>query len=179
MEHPHTAAIDPMEFRRALGRFATGITIITTVDEGVMDQSAVHGMTANAFLSVSLNPPLVLISVDNRTHMHQVLGQTKRYAVNILANSQEPHSRHFGGRPQEGLEIAMVWHYGLPLLEGALVHLACRVVDVHPAGDHTLYIGQVEHLDYRDGEPLLFYTGSYRVLKVHAWDDAPVFMGPL
>jgi len=153
--------IDPREFRRALGRFASGVTVITTEHEG-----QAHGMTANAFVSVSLDPPLVLVSVDNRARLHGILPRSGRYGVSVLSAGQEDLSRHFAGRPQPGLEVPFVWRGGIPLLEGALAHLVCRVVDEHPTGDHTLYIGLVECLAQREGAPLLFYTGEYRCLEV-------------
>jgi len=170
MEQSTQTRIDPREFRRALGRFASGITVITTVHEG-----HVHGMTANAFVSVSLEPPLVLISVDNRANMNRLLPKSGRYGISILSDEQEDLSQHFAGRPKAGLEVPFVWRDGMPLLEGALAHLVCRVVDVHPAGDHTLYIGQVEYLDYSDGAPLLFYTGAYRCLEVQLWDHSYIW----
>lgn len=91
---------NPRLFRQVLGHFATGVTVITTVHEG-----CVHGMTANAFCSVSLEPPLVLVSVDNRSHMYRLLRQSGRYSVSVLARGQEMLSRHFAGRPQEGLQL--------------------------------------------------------------------------
>jgi flavin reductase (DIM6/NTAB) family NADH-FMN oxidoreductase RutF len=86
--------------------------------------------------------------------------------VSILAEGQQAVSQHFAGQSQEDLEIPFVWREGLPLLEGSVAHLVCRVVDAHPAGDHTLYIGRVEYLDYREDVPLLFYTGKYQNLDV-------------
>ncbi len=157
--------VDPLEFRRTLGRFASGITVVTTVHEG-----ETYGMTANAFVSVSLDPPLVLVSVDNRARMHKILPQSKRYGVSILSDKQEDFSQHFAGRRKEGTEVPFVEINGIPLLEGALACLVCEVVDTHPAGDHTLYVGQVEYLDYQDGAPLLFFTGAYRNLEVQLWD---------
>jgi flavin reductase (DIM6/NTAB) family NADH-FMN oxidoreductase RutF len=153
--------VDPRRFRETLGRFASGITVVTTMHEG-----EVHGMTANAFVSVSLDPPLVLVSVDNRANMHDILPKSKRYGVSILAEEQQALSQHFAGQPQEGLEVPFVRRNEVPVLAGAVAHLVCRVVDEYAAGDHTLYIGQVEYLDYRDGAPLLFYTGKYQNLEV-------------
>src|SRR5438132_6176378 len=89
--------IDTRTFRATMGRFATGVTVVTTGQQG-----SVHGMTANAFLSVSLAPPLVLVSVDNRARIAQHLAAGMRYGINILSEQQEDLSRHFGGRPQEG-----------------------------------------------------------------------------
>lgn len=148
--------IDPAAFRNTLGRFATGITVVTTVNEG-----KIHGMTANAFLSVSLDPPLVLVSVDRRAHLHGMLGQGSRYGVSILNHTQQAHSQHFAGFGAQDLEPEFTWIGDIPLLVGALAHIVARVVDAHPAGDHTLFIGQVEHLAWWDGEPLLYFRGQY------------------
>lgn len=148
--------IDPREFRNTMGRFATGVTIITTEHNG-----SIHGMTANAFLSVSLEPPLVLISIDNRAKLHQMLPNCGRYGVSFLAAGQEALSNHFAGRSQEGLEIPFVEHHGMPVIEGAVGHIVTRIVETVPVGDHTLYVGQVEYLAWCDDEPLLFYAGKY------------------
>ncbi len=150
------AAIDAQLFRKTLSRFATGVTVIT-----VLHQEQVHGMTANAFMSVSLNPPLVLVSIGHNARMHRLLAPGGRYGVSILSDDQEVLSHHFGGRPVAGLEIAFGQEHGAPLLEGAVAHLVARIVDVHQAGDHTLFIGEVEYMQGRHGSPLLFYTGSY------------------
>lgn len=158
--------IDPLEFRKALGRFASGVTVVTTVREEGAHEESMHGMTANAFVSVSLDPPLVLVSVDNRSRMRELLTESGRYGVNILSREQEAFSQHFAGRPKEGLEIPLIRKEGMPLLEGAIAHLVCKVVDTHLAGDHTLFIGEVEHLEYADGAPLLFYSGDYGCLEV-------------
>ncbi len=145
-----------MEFRKTLGRFATGVTVVT-----VRLGDRVHGMTANAFLSVSLDPPLVLVSVDRRARMHGLLREAGRYGVSVLAEDQRALADHFAGRVQEGLEISFEERAGVPLLEGALAHVVARVVEAHPAGDHTLFLGEVEHLHHREGLPLLFYAGRY------------------
>lgn len=150
------SAIPAQAFRKALSRFATGVTVIT-----VAHGEQVHGMTANAFMSVSLNPPLVLISVGHNANMYKLLELESHYGVNILSDDQEALSRHFGGRPQRGLEIAFMHEHGVPLLKGAIAHLVAKVVDIHPAGDHTLFIGEVEYLQDRHGSPLLFYAASY------------------
>jgi flavin reductase (DIM6/NTAB) family NADH-FMN oxidoreductase RutF len=156
----------PARFRRALGRFATGVTVVTTPTGG-----APHGMTANGFMSVSLDPPLVLVSLTKQSRLFGFLAETRRFGVSILSEDQETLSRHFGGRPQEGLELDFAWAGGLPFVPGALGQIGCRVVDEHPAGDHILVIGEVEHLDYRDGAPLLFFTGTYGFLHVGLSDD--------
>lgn len=153
--------IDPRVFRSALGRFATGVTVVTTVHEGTE-----HGMTANAFTSVSLTPPLVLVSVDQRARMHTLLTSSERYGVSILSEAQVKVARHFAGRPLPDLSLQFVWQQGIPLITGAVAHLVCHVVDAHRAGDHTLFIGQVEYVDYREGAPLLFTAGAFHCLEV-------------
>lgn len=147
------------ELRTVMGKFATGVTVVTTTH-----RDTIHGMTANAFLSVSLRPPLVLVSLG-RCRMSEMLPRTGRYGVSVLASDQEHFAAHFAGQRASSVEPTFLWHDDLPLLEGALAHVGCRVVDVHPAGDHVLWIGEVEHLHHRDGEPLLFYTGRFGTLR--------------
>ena len=143
------------EFRQVMGRFATGVTIVTTVEK-----DTVHGMTANGFLSVSLRPPLVLVSLG-RCRMNEMLPRSGRYGVSVLSHEQQHFAAHFAAQKSSPVEPRFTWQSGLPLLEGALAHLVCRVVDVHRAGDHVLWIGEVEYLDHREDEPLLFYTGRF------------------
>jgi len=152
-------SIAPSDFRSAMGHFATGVTVVTTQVGGTT-----HGMTANAFLSVSLNPPLVLVSVDNRARMNQYLDISQRYGVSILAAHHDKLSTHFAGRPQDEIELSFVHENEIPLIKDAVAHMVARVVQVHAAGDHKLYIGQVEYLDWHEGHPLLFYGGKYRQL---------------
>jgi flavin reductase (DIM6/NTAB) family NADH-FMN oxidoreductase RutF len=123
-----------------------------------------HGMTANAFVSVSLDPPLVLVSLDNRSNMHRILPGIGRYGISVLAEDQEKLSNHFAGRTMEGLHIRFTTRLGIPLLEGAVAYFVVQLIDAHPAGDHTLYIGRVEHFESRDDRPLLFYAGKYNQL---------------
>jgi flavin reductase (DIM6/NTAB) family NADH-FMN oxidoreductase RutF len=145
--------------RQVMGRFATGVTVVTTVE-----RNTIHGMTANGFLSVSLRPPLVLVSLG-RCRMAEMLPRTGRYGISVLAHDQEHFAAHFAAQKPSPHAPEFVWHEGLPLLDGALAHVACRVVDVHAAGDHVLWIGEVEHLHHQDGEPLLFYTGRFGTLQ--------------
>jgi flavin reductase (DIM6/NTAB) family NADH-FMN oxidoreductase RutF len=147
------------EFRQIMGRFATGVTVVTTVERDV-----VHGMTANGFLSVSLRPPLVLVSLG-RCRMNEMLPRSGRYGVSVLAHDQQHFAAHFAAQKSSPIEPAFLWQDGLPLLEGALAHLGCRVVDVHRAGDHVLWIGEVEYTNHRDDEPLLFYTGRFGTMQ--------------
>ena len=168
--------VDPREFRNCCGRFATGITVVTTEFEG-----AVHGMTVNGFMSVSLHPPLIVVAVGHQTHLHELLPKSNRYGVSILSEGQLPLSNHFAGRPDDTLEIPFVEAAGMPVLRGALAHLVARVVDMHVAGDHTLYIAEVEYLKYDSGRPLLYYAGGYNHLKADpqpdhtGWYDNEIF----
>jgi flavin reductase (DIM6/NTAB) family NADH-FMN oxidoreductase RutF len=118
-------------------------------------------MTANAFTSVSLNPPLILVAVARRARMHGHLLAATHFGVSVLAADQEAHAWHFAGHPRPDLATPFVWRRGVPLLGGALAHLVCAVDATHPGGDHTLFVGQVEDLWYRDGMPLAFYAGRF------------------
>jgi len=154
---PESSSPFPLrDYRRALGRFATGVCVITTQHQG-----RTHGMTANAFVSVSLDPPLVLLSLDNRCHMHQILPVSGLFGVSVLEEGQEAISNHFAGRNVDGADIRFVTRQEVPLLEGAVGYFVARVVDTHSAGDHTLYIGRVDHFEACEGRPLLFYAGQY------------------
>jgi flavin reductase (DIM6/NTAB) family NADH-FMN oxidoreductase RutF len=152
---------DPaIAFRRTLGMFATGVTVLTT-----RTGESVHGMTANAFMSVSLQPPLVLVSIDRRARMCNLLHEGTRFAVNVLEAGQTSLSDHFAGRePDGGEEPRFELVHDTPLVDGALAHLVCRVVRSYWGGDHSLFLGQVEYARYGEGEPLLFHGGRYERL---------------
>lgn len=153
-------SIDPMMFRNTLGSFASGVVVVTTVTE----EGEVHGMTANGFVSVSLDPPLVLVSVGDRARMHQMLLDAPRYGISILAEDQLHIAKHFAGKPQ-GVAPDFRWHDDLPLLDGAIGHLMCSTADRHRAGDHTLFIGQVDDLIHTGGLPLTFHAGQFGALR--------------
>lgn len=159
---PPLAVFSPRDFRNALGRFASGVTIVTTHHENLT-----HGMTANAFVSVSLDPPLVLVSLDNRSNMHRILPRSRRYGVSVLGEHQEILSNHFAGKPVAGLQPGCTLREGIPLLDGAVAHFMVEVTDVHPAGDHTLYLGRVTYFAWNEQRPLLFYGGRYHHLRAH------------
>jgi flavin reductase (DIM6/NTAB) family NADH-FMN oxidoreductase RutF len=148
-----------------MGRFATGVTVLTTTAP-----DTIYGMTANAFMSVSLHPPLVAISLGS-CRMNELLPRTGRYGVSVLRHDQAHFAAYFARQGPSPVEPQFVWERGIPLLEGALAHLVCRVVDSHRAGDHILWIGEVEHLEHGDGEPLLFYTGRFGTLH-EVWKRA-------
>jgi flavin reductase len=158
---PLTAA----EFRRALGCFATGVTILT-VD---LDRE-VHGMTANAFASVSLDPLLVLVCVDNKTRTHSHLHARKRFGINILSADQRATSDFYARFDRDQKDPASAGArfdrtaHGTPILHGSLAYLECRLHSTQDAGDHTIFIAEVEEVVVRDGDPLLFFRGKYRAL---------------
>ena len=154
-------ADDPrVALRSTLGMFATGVTIITT---RVGEQ--VHGMTANAFMSVSLEPPLVLISVDRRTKMCGLLHEGSTYGVSVLCESQSTLSDRFAGRPgSEGAEPRFDLIHDTPLVEGALAGFVSKVVRSYWGGDHSLFLGRVEYAHTGEGAPLLFHGGRYERL---------------
>ena len=156
--------IDPDTFRATLGRFATGITILTARDDRGVD----HGMTVSAFCSVSLDPPLVLACIAKDASMYDVLHDVERIGVNVLSRSQEHLSRRFADTHEtdrfDGIGY-MRGESGVVLLDDALAHIECRIEARHDAGDHTVFIAQVEQAMPRDGRPLLYYRGGYALLE--------------
>jgi flavin reductase len=155
--------LDPFEFRKAMGSFATGVTIITVdVDEKV------HGMTANAFASVSLEPPLVLVCVDHKARTHAHLHARKRFGVNVLAEDQRMISEYYALPVEEqvGESVARFdrTEHGTPVLHGALTYLECRLQSAQDAGDHTIFVAEVEAAAVRQGNPLLFFRSKYHEL---------------
>jgi flavin reductase (DIM6/NTAB) family NADH-FMN oxidoreductase RutF len=151
------------EFRLALGQFATGVTVVTAKRA----PGRVHGMTANSFTSVSLDPLLILICVNQNAQLLPLLKLQKRFGVNILKDNQRAISEYFActeesDETESRLGIRYRWtETGIPLLEEALVHLACNVVASHDAGDHTIFIAEVESVEVYDGDPLLYLRGNY------------------
>ncbi|MGA7219129.1 MAG: flavin reductase family protein [Candidatus Sulfotelmatobacter sp.] len=152
------------EFRRAMGCFATGVTIVTVDLDG-----EVHGMTANAFASVSLNPMLVLVCVDHSARTHAHLNAKKRFGINILPENQKVVSEYYArvecshekAEEEAGARFDRTAH-GTPILHGALAYLECKLQSTQAAGDHTIFIALVEEVVVREGEPLLFFRGKYR-----------------
>lgn len=153
------------DFRRVMGRFATGVTIITS---RLGDGS--HGMTANAVASVSLNPPLVLVCVDESADSHDIIDESGAFAVSILGRDQEHLARVFAVKEAPGSHsLDEVPHHvratGAPIIDGSVAYLDCRVVGRHRAGDHTIFIGEVvDASPLADQPPLVFYEGRYTEL---------------
>lgn len=161
-------AFDPMLQRQIMGRFATGVTVVTT---RYGDQMS--GMTANAVMSLSLDPPLIVVSIDCKSNMHGHLTQGRCYAINVLRHDQEDLSRRFakpGPKDFSDLKLAVA-ETGAPILSDALAYVDCRVVEVAPAGDHDLFIGEPLAGETRDGQPLIFYSGQYAQLAPLAADS--------
>ena len=146
--------------RRTLGMFATGVTVITT-----LKGQQVHGMTANAFMSVSLDPPLVLVSIDRRTKMCGLLYEGSHYGVSVLCETQSALSDRFAGRAANGAaEPRFDLVRETPLVDGALAHFVARVERSYWGGDHSLFLGRVEYARQHPGTPLLFHGGRYERL---------------
>jgi flavin reductase (DIM6/NTAB) family NADH-FMN oxidoreductase RutF len=152
--------MDDRLFRNAMGKFATGVTVVACEDEG-----SVHGMTANAFMSVSLNPKLVVVSIGEKARMLEKLKRVRAFSVNILSSEQQDLSAFFAGQNKEEREIQFDRLDGKPVLPGAIAQIACEVASEHVEGDHTLFIGRVTAIELHDGDPLIFYSGKYRSLR--------------
>ncbi|HET8569063.1 MAG TPA: flavin reductase family protein [Candidatus Limnocylindria bacterium] len=156
--------IPTAELRRVFGHFATGVTIVTTVHEGVP-----HGLTVNAYSSVSLEPPLVLVCLRRENRSYVGFDRAAAFAVNVLAREQEPLARLFAS--QEDRKFGSVAYRigdasGAPLLDGAHAWLECSVVERFvPPGTHSVIIGEVLAYGTRDAEPLIYYRSAYRSLR--------------
>lgn len=155
-------AIDPRELRNAMGLFATGVTVITTKDA----TGKPFGLTANAFSSLSLDPPLLLVCVDKKVDCYTCFDESKVFVVNFLAREQEELSTRFATKGIEKFEgvSCTLGSLGVPLLDGALAHFECKVAAGYEGGDHTIYTGEIQTMATADVKPLLFYQGKYRGL---------------
>lgn len=152
--------MDDRFFRNAMGKFPTGVTVITAEVEGLA-----HGMTANAFMSVSLNPMLVLVSISEKANMLSFIQESGRFAVNILESGQSEMSMRFAGQLGKVKDYPFGRLKDVPVLTGSLATVVCRVYSEFEAGDHTLFLGEVEDMVIREGDPLVYYEGSYRRLS--------------
>jgi flavin reductase (DIM6/NTAB) family NADH-FMN oxidoreductase RutF len=154
--------INSTELRRIMGHFATGVTIITTVDKA----GAHFGLTANAFMSLSLNPPLVLISVDKSAQCYSCFDESKVFTVNFLSEHQEEISRRFATKGVEKF-AGLQWregNNGAASLEGVMAHIECKLVQTYDGGDHTIIIGEILSASGSGERPLLFFKGKYHKL---------------
>jgi len=171
-----TAPVTQAAFRATLGRFATGVTVVTTSEH---DQPV--GITVNAFASLSLDPPLVLVCIDRASYVHDLLQRTGVFAANILADDQLHLSNCFARRSEERIKGFCGATFstavtGAPILDGAVGYVDCRIVGVYPGGDHSIFVGHVEALGGNDETPLLYYRGKY--VRMETEIDASVGANP-
>jgi 3-hydroxy-9,10-secoandrosta-1,3,5(10)-triene-9,17-dione monooxygenase reductase component len=172
---PPVLDVSPDTFRKVMGHFVTGITVVTTLADG-----RPQGITVNALSSVSLQPPLVMVALDRRRFITPSVRATGRYAVNVLSEDQQALSDCFAGAPVEPGRDAFCgarWsagQTGLPLIDGAIAALECTVLQTFEAGDHELFIGRVDSLasDPHHPVPLLYYRRRY--LRIQDAETAPL-----
>jgi len=157
-------SIDPREFRQALGCFATGITVVTTASR----EAGMIGITANSFNSVSLDPPLVLFSLDRRAYSLAAFHSAGHFAINVLSESQRPLSVIFATPLIDKWDNVHyeLWDTGCPILTDTLANFECKTQHIYDGGDHLIFVGRVQKMRFaRDGAPLLFFRGGYRHLR--------------
>jgi flavin reductase (DIM6/NTAB) family NADH-FMN oxidoreductase RutF len=172
---PLCAVTDPAVLRRAFGAFATGVTVLT------VGGGTPHGMTANSFTAVSLDPPLVLVCVEREAVMHRALLGAGAFGVSILASDQERVARYFADRRRPlGDEQfhAVDWRpgrlTGVPLIAGALAHFECELWRTYDGGDHTIFLGTLLSLERRsEADALLFLYGRFRTTDLDLTIDRP------
>ena len=154
--------LDKDDFRSALAQFATGVTVVTTLD----DEGQPHSMTANAFSSICLDPPTVMVCIAHGTHTHGYIENTGSFGVNILKQEQQELGAYFAKRPEDRTGD-VEYHYseadgGVPVLEGSMVFFCCEVLGSHVYGDHTIYVGTVKEIRRNEsGAPLMFYDSRW------------------
>ncbi|MBS1798113.1 MAG: flavin reductase family protein [Acidobacteria bacterium] len=155
--------INKDEFRSALSRFPSGVTVVTTRDAG----GRLHGMTVSSFASVSLEPPMILVCIEKTTGSHDALTESEFFVVNILAEEQAALSNRFASTISTKFD-ALDYHSGLgdvPVLTDALATLECRLAHAYDGGDHTIFVGIVERTRVGDEKPLVYWHGKYRRLE--------------
>ena len=159
-------SINEADYRRIVGSFATGVTVVTTAVDGWL-----HGMTANALTSVSLDPLLLLVCVDKEAHAHEQFIKGSYFGVNILTAEQEELSIRFAAHtePEQGRLQGAAYYFGpngTPVLEGCLAYVECALTDRAEGGDHTVFFGEVVDGELlSDAPPLVFFQGGYRGLQ--------------
>ena len=166
-----TKPVRPIElaaFRKAMGSFASGVTVVTVLEGG-----HVHGMTANAFMSGSADPRLCVVSVDKRARTHALIPAAMRFGIGVLSQDQEDAARHFAG--QKGVPDTHVFEelVGVPVLAGCVAQIACALRHALECGDHTLYVGEVLGLVVVERAPLAYYRGAFRKLAMPTIASAP------
>src|SRR5579875_267842 len=160
-------SVPQREFREAMRRFATGVTVVTTLVDGKP-----YGFTANAFCSVSLEPPTVLICVNRDASAHPMISQSSIFCVNVLAVEQMELARRFADKASRESRFSGIATHaavtGAPVLDGALAYLDCRLSEEHTAGTHTVFLGTVVAASARAGRPLGYFDGEYRDFELDA-----------
>jgi flavin reductase (DIM6/NTAB) family NADH-FMN oxidoreductase RutF len=160
-----TMEVSQADFRKVLGRFASGVTVVTTCD-------GKHrlGITVNAFTSVSLDPPLILVCIEKKSYLHQALLRNGYFAVNVLAEHQHALSNCFAGHSEARHNFCDAPSHtavtGAPVLDHSLGWLDCRIENVYPGGDHSIIVGRVQALGGSENRPLLYYRGKYPKLSI-------------
>jgi flavin reductase (DIM6/NTAB) family NADH-FMN oxidoreductase RutF len=163
METRSAVRFEPKHYRSVMAQFATGVTIITYEFEG---RSV--GMTANAFMSISIDPPLVLVSVKGTSRFLAALHVTSRFGISFLGEQQQHLSAHFGGKSIDGFQTEFRFYEGVPLIAGSLAYVVAHANQMHEAGDHILVIGAIEHMYLGEpSRPLVFYGGKYKQILGH------------
>lgn len=160
-----TPTITKDEFRAAMGSFAAGVTVITTLDA----DGTPHALTATAFSSLSADPPLCLVCVDKDARAHDPMVVGKKFAVNMLAAHQADVSGHFASRVDDkfdGKDWRPGEHTGCPLLPDVIATVECEVTEVLAGGDHSIFIGRMLGVEVSDGAPLLYWRGKYASVQV-------------
>ena len=152
--------MDDRLFRDAMGKFATGITVVT-----VDYENEIMGMTVNAFMSVSLDPKLIAISIDESASMYDILQETKKFGVSILTKNQKDLSMIFAKQIEEDREINFLQQDDIPVIEDSFVTLSCHVQDMIKAGDHMIFIAEVSEIVINEGEPLAYAESKYQSIK--------------
>lgn len=152
---------DDLDFRRTMGRFPTGVTVVTMLGR----DGEPYGVTVNAFMSVSLEPPLIAVSLGRSARAHPTLAACDRFAVSVLAEDQAAVSDRFAGRRAPAGDDPFVAFAGFPVIAGAVAHVVCRMHSSFEAGDHTIFVGEVEALRTAPGRPLVFHAGRYGALE--------------
>ena len=151
-------------FRKAWGSFATGVSLITTVEEN----GSVHGMTANGIASISLEPMLAMVCVGHSAKTYPILESTGKFGINILAENQKAIGEYYAkSDTPDGVTSPAIFKFtkaGTPFLEGSLASMDYQVINAHKEGDHTVFIGEVSEIEVSEGSPLLFYTGKWMTL---------------
>ena len=161
------ANVTPDLFRRAWSNFATGVTVVTT-RESDSESDVVHGMTANGVASVSLEPPLALVVIGHGRNTHPLIMHNRRFGISVLASDQTHVARHYTIAWEERRQLPppeMVSLGHSRVISGALATMDCRLVESYEAGDHTIFVGQVEAIGIGAGDPLLYYRSGFAALK--------------